>query len=119
MTGVECQSTGGLMIMLAIPSGGREPRPRQFFPHREPAVCATLLALVASVCSHGAFAQMERANAQVHAAQAPAAAAAPAVPNPNCTIIVPPDPLTATGLATPYQLTATDPAQGPCNEANT
>jgi hypothetical protein len=32
---------------------------------------------------------------------------------------VPPDPLSATGLATPYQLTATDPAQGPCNEANT
>ncbi len=26
--------------------------------------------------------------------------------------------MTAQGLATPYQLTATDPAQGPCNEAN-
>src|SRR5438477_128905 len=40
------------------------------------------------------------------------------VPNPNCTLIVPANPLTATGLATPYQLTATDVNNGPCNEAN-
>lgn len=39
--------------------------------------------------------------------------------NQNCTLIVPDQPLTAQGLATPYQLTATDAAQGPCNEANT
>lgn len=39
-------------------------------------------------------------------------------PNPNCTLIVPAQPLTAQGLATPYQLTATNPANGPCNEAN-
>src|SRR5581483_8684579 len=38
--------------------------------------------------------------------------------NPNCTLIVPANPLSAQGLATPYQLTATDPANGPCNEAN-
>jgi len=38
--------------------------------------------------------------------------------NPNCTLIVPAQPLTAQGLATPYQLVATDPAQGPCREAN-
>ncbi len=44
--------------------------------------------------------------------------AAEANPNPNCTLIVPPDPLTAKGLATPYQLVATDPAMGVCNEAN-
>jgi hypothetical protein len=51
-------------------------------------------------------------------------AAAPAVlfaqsdpaPNPNCTIIVPANPLTAQGLATPYQLTATDPNGGECHE---
>ena len=41
-----------------------------------------------------------------------------AAPNPNCTLIVPANPLTAQGLATPYQLTATNPADGPCNEAN-
>jgi len=42
-----------------------------------------------------------------------------AAPNPNCTLIVPTNPLTAAGLSTPYQLVATDPRQGPCNEANT
>jgi hypothetical protein len=36
----------------------------------------------------------------------------------DCTIIVPPHPLTAQGLATPFQLTATDLGQGPCNESN-
>jgi hypothetical protein len=45
-------------------------------------------------------------------------AANAAAPNANCTIIVPANPLSAQGLATPYQLTATDPAAGPCNEAN-
>ena len=52
----------------------------------------------------------------VHSAgQAKAAAAAV---NPNCTLVVPADPLSAAGLATPYQLVATDKAAGPCNEAN-
>jgi hypothetical protein len=41
---------------------------------------------------------------------------APAL-NPNCTLVVPREPLSAAGLATPYQLTATDPAAGPCHEA--
>ena len=39
--------------------------------------------------------------------------AAQAQVNMNCTLIVPAHPLTAQGLATPYLLTATDPAQGP------
>ena len=51
-----------------------------------------------------------------NAGQAKAAAAA--VPNPNCTLVVPANPLSARGLATPYQLVATNPAAGPCNEAN-
>lgn len=38
--------------------------------------------------------------------------------NPNCSLRLPANPLSAKGLATPYQLSATDPAQGPCNEAN-
>jgi hypothetical protein len=38
--------------------------------------------------------------------------------NSNCTIIVPDAPLTAAGLATPYQLTATIPAGGECHETN-
>src|SRR5260370_16035466 len=43
---------------------------------------------------------------------------AAAVVNMDCTLIVPPNPLTAQGLATPYQLTATDRGMGPCREAN-
>ena len=38
--------------------------------------------------------------------------------NPNCTIIVPNAPLSAVGLATPYQLTATNPEEGECHETN-
>ena len=38
--------------------------------------------------------------------------------NMDCTLIVPANPLTAQGLATPYKLVATDPENGPCNEAN-
>ena len=44
--------------------------------------------------------------------------AAPATPNPDCTIVVPPNPLSAAGLATPYQLSATNPANGQCHEAD-
>ena len=47
-----------------------------------------------------------------------AAPAAPADPNPNCSLIVPADPLSAKGLATPYQLVATDRRQGACHESN-
>jgi len=52
------------------------------------------------------------------AASAPAAAAAD---NTDCDIIVPADPLSAQGLATPYQLTGpngTSPADSGCNMAN-
>ncbi|QBD77863.1 hypothetical protein EPA93_18440 [Ktedonosporobacter rubrisoli] len=38
--------------------------------------------------------------------------------NGKCTLIVPANPLSAKGLATPYLLKATDPNQGPCHEAN-
>ena len=40
-------------------------------------------------------------------------------PNPNCSLVVPPAPLTAAGLATPYLLSATDRRAGACHEANT
>lgn len=43
---------------------------------------------------------------------------AAAAVNMDCTLVVPPNPLSAQGLMTPYQLVATNPAQGPCNEAN-
>ncbi|MEY9838154.1 hypothetical protein [Streptacidiphilus sp. EB103A] len=51
-------------------------------------------------------------------ATALAANNAAAAPNPNCSLVVPANPLTAQGLATPYQLVATNAAGGPCNEAN-
>jgi hypothetical protein len=43
---------------------------------------------------------------------------AAAAVNGDCTLIVPPQPLTAQGLATPWQLVATNPNNGPCNQAN-
>jgi hypothetical protein len=39
-------------------------------------------------------------------------------PNPNCTLIVPAAPRTAQGLATPYELVATNRRNGPCGQAN-
>lgn len=41
-----------------------------------------------------------------------------AAQNMDCSIIFPRNPLTARGLATPFQLTATDRANGPCNQSN-
>ena len=48
--------------------------------------------------------------------RAPATVAAAAADNANCTLIVPANPLSSLGLATPYLLTATNPAQGACHE---
>ncbi|WP_063627962.1 hypothetical protein [Actinospica robiniae] len=52
--------------------------------------------------------------------QSSAAPTSPAAADPNadCTLVIPADPLTARGLATPYRLTATNPADGPCHEAD-
>lgn len=85
-------------------------------------VSAVLLSALALTCIPTAFAQMEHLNATVHAhrtAHDPPDAAAAAAPNPDCTLIIPDRPLSAQGLATPFQLIATDPNGGPCNEANT
>ncbi|MBY8885091.1 hypothetical protein K7472_09555 [Streptomyces sp. PTM05] len=68
------------------------------------------------------FASQDAAGPAASAHGSPARLAptrsSPPQPNPDCTLVVPADPLTAKGLATPYRLTATDPAQGPCHEAN-
>jgi len=79
---------------------------------------------LALVCSASVSAQSnppdtERLNAQMQSAAAAAPPASSAVPNANCTLIIPPDPLSAKGLATPYRLTATDRGLGPCSESNT
>jgi hypothetical protein len=71
----------------------------------------SVVAVIASVAVVAAAAGVSRMLTAKTAADAQEA-------NPNCTLIVPADPLSAQGLATPYQLTATDPGAGPCNEAN-
>jgi hypothetical protein len=60
------------------------------------------------------FRGMDKHQKQIVPAPAPAVTVA--APNTDCSLIVPKNPLTAKGLATPYQLTATDPNQGPCLE---
>ena len=71
-----------------------------------------VVAVVASIAVVAASVGVDRMlTAKTAAATAPAA-------NMNCTLIVPANPLSAQGLATPYQLIATNAADGPCNEAN-
>src|SRR5882757_1584175 len=72
-----------------------------------------LAGLVLSLTTETAWAQPTRLQSRSFVP-----AALVNVPNPNCTLVVPPNPLSAGGLATPYELTATDRRQGPCNEAN-
>jgi hypothetical protein len=74
---------------------------------------ALLLASLATVAAATAF-----ATPHGDKLKAQAAAAGTTAPNGDCTLIVPRNPLSATGLATPYQLIATDPNNGPCNETN-
>jgi hypothetical protein len=85
-----------------------------------PAVFGMAALLVSSAYAQTNPSLTERLNAEMQgaAAQAEGRAPPPATPNTNCTLIVPNDALSATGLATPYQITATDPAAGPCNESN-
>jgi hypothetical protein len=113
------------IMTIAKSEDRRARRSRESSVSRAAAVTSVLLCMTSwfsqSVCAQtGAAASpgMERLNAQMQSA-AKKAPPPPAVPNPNCTLIVPAEPLTAAGLATPYQLVATDPAQGPCDEANT
>jgi hypothetical protein len=74
------------------------------------------VAVVAGIVSVGLVAAAAMGSSHFFSARSAASAAG--TPNMNCTLIVPANPLTAQGLATPYQLTATNPADGPCNEAN-
>ncbi|MGW4562192.1 hypothetical protein ACWEN3_07175 [Streptomyces sp. NPDC004561] len=73
-----------------------------------------LLAVVAG----SVFAAESRDHHPRGSRPASAQPAADRKPDPDCTLLVPDHPLTARGLATPYRLVATDPAQGPCHEAN-
>ena len=104
--------SGGLAAFL--PGRGRRGGSRRRGRAGLRAMSIPVLAVVAVVTSLAVVAAAVGAT-HVFTAQTAADAAAP---NPNCTLIVPANPLSAQGLATPYQLTATDPAAGPCNEAN-
>ncbi|WP_063775264.1 hypothetical protein [Streptacidiphilus anmyonensis] len=85
---------------------------------RIPLLAGLLTALLGIVALVGsALAATAPAGPGAPAAQA-SATQPPATPNPDCTLRVPAGPLTAAGLATPYQLTATDAAKGPCHEAD-
>ena len=102
-----------------MPGSGRSRRRRRTGSRRRggsrlgamPVPALTVVAVIVSL------AVVAAAVGATHVLTARTAADA-AAPNANCTLIVPANPLSAQGLATPYQLTATDPAAGPCNEAN-
>src|SRR5947209_3651055 len=76
--------------------------------HFSPLMLIGVLVTVVIVLASGAF-LLTRSHIGSHAA---------AAVNGDCTLIVPPDPLTAQGLATPWQLVATNPKNGPCNQIN-
>jgi hypothetical protein len=105
---------GGLTGFLRSPGGGRRGS-RRHGGNRRSAMSVPVIAVVAVVASIAVVAASIGVDRMLTAKTA--AAATPAV-NMNCTLIVPANPLSAQGLATPYQLVATNPADGPCNEAN-
>ncbi len=63
-------------------------------------------------------ARLGRNNERHRNLQAAPGGGAGKAPNPACTLIVPAAPLTAQGLATPYQLVATNRRNGACHEVN-
>src|SRR6185312_17193297 len=89
---------------------------------------AALLLTLAAICSQTALAQMEHLNRKLHQQQmhhsgsgssssnsgssSSSDSSSDAPPNPDCSLIVPSNPLSAKGLSTPFQLVATDPAGG-------
>ena len=86
---------------------GKLPKPRRG-KRFSPLMLIGIFVTLAVVVSGGIFLIVQKRTGS-HAAT-PAA-------NMDCSLIVPAKPLTAQGLATPYQLVATDPKNGPCNEA--
>jgi len=87
--------------------GGRGTRRRGF---RVRSTHVPVLAVIAAVAS---LAVVAAAVGVTHALTGRTAADAPPAVDMHCTLIVPANPLSPQGLATLYQLTATDPAAGP------
>ncbi|MEY9878304.1 hypothetical protein ABH931_007831 [Streptacidiphilus sp. MAP12-33] len=94
------------------------PNPRRRSPRRRTSRRLPLLAgLLTALLGLAALLGSALAATAPNPPGAPAAQP-PAVPNADCTLKVPAAPLTAVGLASPYLLTATDAAKGPCHEAD-
>ncbi|HEX4206788.1 MAG TPA: hypothetical protein VHZ51_21825 [Ktedonobacteraceae bacterium] len=94
------------LIRPSTPNPGfRPPRPRRrrFSPFMLVGAAVTLLMVVGA-----GFYLFTQNRTGTHAANV----------NPNCTLIVPPNPLSAQGLATPYRLFGANDGMGPCNQAN-
>src|SRR3954453_15706231 len=84
-------------------------RPRNWSNRRITVVVSAAVALGALAIGTG----------MSYAGQNGTGAAVPAAdPNPNCSLVVPANPLSAKGLATPYELVATNRRQGACHEAD-
>ena len=75
-----------------------------------------IMLTAALVVNVAVFEQAHSSDTMSNAVTMHALAANPT--NSNCTLLVPAHPLTAEGLATPYQLTATNSGSGACHEAN-
>ena len=101
---------GAVTAAIAAPATHRPGHPRP-----TPTATASTTATASSTASAAASAT---ASATASASASATATTTAATPDQNCTITVPASPLTAKGLATPYTFTATDAADGPCNEAN-
>src|ERR1700744_2970990 len=114
--------------------GGRRRFQRLALPLAIPVALGLVLGVILLVSSGGGHTNLNQtalgASASPSASSAPGSAApsaasrAPATaaaPNTNCDIVVPAHPLTAKGLATPYQLTGQDgqtPTQSGCTMTN-
>jgi hypothetical protein len=88
-------------VSVAVPTGGADARTAEADPDPNPDP-----------------ARRGRNNERHRMLQAAPDGGGGKAPNPNCTLIVPPAPLTAQGLATPFELVATNRRNGQCHETN-
>src|ERR1700683_1647051 len=104
-------------------SGHRSVRRRPGRNNRPARIAVPVVAVMALALAVGIVVASGRGPAKLRsAASSPqTAAVSSSAVNPNCAIIVPANPLTAKGLATPYQLTGpagTSPAASGCPVIN-
>jgi hypothetical protein len=100
---------------------GTRSRTRLIVPLAVPMALGLALGVVAAVSGGPTRITVSPAGAQATPGDQATPSAQAADANMNCELIVPPNPLTATGLATPYQLTGPggqDPAASGCTQAN-